>query len=136
MLKITDLGKLVTNMLAENFSEIVDVSFTAGMESSLDKVEEGEVRWEKVLSDFYPRFEEQLKAASESIAKIEIEPEKTGEECPLCGGELVIKEGRYGKFIACSNFPTCNYTKNIEIAAIRQVPDMWFRTSVSPFQEV
>ena len=122
MLKITDLGKLVTNMLAENFSEIVDVSFTAGMESSLDKVEEGEVKWEKVLSDFYPRFEEQLKAASESIAKIEIEPEKTGEECPLCGGELVIKEGRYGKFIACSNFPTCNYTKNIEIAAKGKCP--------------
>ncbi|MCR4689449.1 MAG: type I DNA topoisomerase [Saccharofermentans sp.] len=121
-IKITDLGKLVTNMLSDNFSEIVDVKFTAGMEASLDKVEEGGEEWENILSDFYPEFDKQLKAAQDSIAKIEIVPEKTGEMCPLCGKELVIKDGRYGKFIACSNFPTCNFTKNIEVQAKGKCP--------------
>ena len=122
LLKITDLGKLVTNMLSDNFSEIVDVKFTADMESSLDKVEEGSVEWEKVLSDFYPGFERKIQAAADSIEKIEIVPEKTGETCPLCGNDLVIKDGRYGKFIACSNFPTCNFTKNIEVQAKGKCP--------------
>ena len=121
-LLITELGKLVTNMLSENFSEIVDVSFTADMESNLDKVEEGSVKWEKVLSDFYPEFAEQVKSAQNSIEKIEIVPEKTGEKCPKCGSELVYKEGRYGKFVACSNFPQCDFTKNIEIQAKGKCP--------------
>ena len=109
-------------MLSENFSEIVDVSFTADMESNLDKVEEGSVKWEKVLSDFYPEFAEQVKSAQNSIEKIEIVPEKTGEKCPKCGSELVYKEGRYGKFVACSNFPQCDFTKNIEIQAKGKCP--------------
>ncbi len=121
-LLITELGKLVTNMLSENFSEIVDVSFTADMESNLDRVEEGSVKWEKVLSDFYPEFAEQIKSAQNSIEKIEIVPEKTGEKCPKCGSDLVYKEGRYGKFVACSNFPQCDFTKNIEIQAKGRCP--------------
>ena len=121
-LLITELGKLVTNMLSENFSEIVDVRFTADMESSLDKVEEGSVKWEKVLSDFYPEFASQVKSAQESIEKVEIVPEKTGETCPKCGSELVYKEGRYGKFIACTQFPSCDFTKNIEVQAKGKCP--------------
>ena len=117
LLQITDLGKIVTNMLSENFSEIVDLSFTAEMENKLDEVEEGKEEWEDVLEKFYPEFNSQIKAAQESIDKITFEPEKTGEVCPQCGGELVYKEGRYGKFVACSNFPECNYTKNIVVYA-------------------
>ena len=104
-------------MLSENFSEIVDLSFTADMENKLDEVEEGKEEWEHVLNVFYPKFNTQIKAAQESIDKITFEPEKTGEVCPQCGAELVYKEGRYGKFIACSNFPECNYTKNIVVYA-------------------
>ena len=122
MLLITDLGKIVTNLLSENFSEIVDVSFTAGMEDRLDKVEEGNDDWVKVLEDFYPEFDSQVKAAKDSIEKVTFEPEKTGETCPLCGGELLFKEGRYGKFIACENFPECKYTKNIEVQAKGKCP--------------
>jgi len=122
MLLITDLGKIVTNLLSDNFSEIVDVSFTAGMEDRLDKVEEGSEEWDKVLSDFYPEFNAQVKAANDSIEKVTFEPEKTGETCPLCGGDLLFKEGRYGKFIACENFPECKYTKNIEVAAKGKCP--------------
>ncbi len=121
-LLITELGKLVTNLLSENFSEIVDVSFTAAMEGSLDKVEEGTVKWEKVLKDFYPEFASQVKTALDSIEKVEIVPEKTGETCPKCGGELVYKEGRYGKFVACTNFPQCDFTKNIETQAKGKCP--------------
>ncbi|WP_034442673.1 type I DNA topoisomerase [Butyrivibrio sp. AE2032] len=117
LLLITDLGKIVTNMLSENFSEIVDLSFTAEMETKLDEVEEGKEEWEHVLDGFYPGFNSQVKAAQESIDKITFEPEKTGEVCPQCGGELLYKEGRYGKFIACTNFPECNYTQNIVVYA-------------------
>ena len=122
LLQITDLGKIVTNMLSENFSEIVDLSFTADMETKLDEVEEGKEEWEHVLDAFYPEFNTQIKAAQESIDKITFEPEKTGETCPQCGSELVYKEGRYGKFIACSNFPECNYTKNIVVYAKGKCP--------------
>ena len=93
------------------------------MEDRLDKVEEGKEQWDKVLEDFYPEFDSQVKSAKESIEKVTFEPEKTGETCPLCGGELLFKEGRYGKFIACENFPECKYTKNIEVAAKGKCPN-------------
>lgn len=122
-LLITELGKLVTNMLESNFNQIVDVSFTAAMEEKLDTVETGDVNWVKVLSDFYPGFHDQVQKAGDSIEKVKIESEKTGEKCPECGeGDLVIKEGRNGKFIACSCFPKCTYTRNIEIQAKGKCP--------------
>ena len=121
-LLITDLGKLVTDMLEENFNEIVDVSFTAGMESKLDNVETGEKDWVELLKDFYPDFHEKIKHADQSIEKIKIEDVKTGEQCPECGGDLVIKDGRNGKFIACSNYPDCKYTRNIEVQAKGKCP--------------
>jgi len=122
-IKITPLGKVVTDMLRTNFKEIVDVSFTADMEKQLDEIETGNKDWVAVLSDFYPPFHKQIKEAAESIQKIKIESEKTGEICPECGqGELVIKQGRYGKFIACSRFPECNYTKNIEVTVKGKCP--------------
>ena len=116
-LKITDLGRIVTNLLSENFSEIVDVKFTAEMEEDLDEIESGKKIWTNVVDEFYPSFHEQVENAMDTVEKVVIEPVKTGEECPLCGADLVMKDGKYGQFIACSNFPTCKYTKNVEVKA-------------------
>ena len=116
-LKITELGRIVTNLLSDNFSEIVDVKFTAGMEEALDDIESGKKEWTNVVDEFYPSFHEQVEKAMDTVEKVVIEPVKTGEECPLCGAELVMKDGKYGQFIACSNFPTCKFTKNVEVKA-------------------
>lgn len=122
-LLITPLGKLVTSMLNENFSYIVDVSFTAGMESKLDEIESGDKKWVDVLSDFYPSFHNDIKSATSAIEKVKIEEEKLNEKCPDCeSGELVIKEGKFGRFIACSTYPTCKYTRNIEVQAKGSCP--------------
>jgi len=112
----TELGMVVSTLLSANFDNIVDVTFTAKMEEMLDEIELGKKDWVTVLSEFYPAFHEQIVKAMEEVKKVEMKEEKTGEKCPLCGeGELLIKEGRYGKFVACSNFPECKYTKNIEV---------------------
>lgn len=119
----TELGMVVTKLLSANFQNIVDVTFTAQMEEMLDEIELGKKDWVSVLSDFYPVFHEQVLKAQAEVEKIEMKQEKTGEMCPQCGeGELLIKEGRFGKFVACSNFPTCKYTKNLEIAAKGNCP--------------
>ena len=110
----TDLGILVTDLLEENFRNIVDTDFTAQMEDKLDDVEAGKEDWVKVLSDFYGPFHEQIETAKTSIEKIEIPDEPTGHSCPECKeGELVIRMGRYGKFIACDRYPDCKYTETI-----------------------
>jgi len=112
----TELGMVVSKLLSVNFNNIVDVTFTAQMEGMLDEIELGKKNWVTVLSEFYPAFHEQIVRAMEDVEKVEMTQEKTGEICPLCGvGELMIKEGRYGKFVACSLFPECKYTKNLEV---------------------
>ena len=118
----TELGKVVTALLSDNFTEIVDVSFTADMESKLDEIEVGNKDWVKVLSDFYPSFHELIVKAGSSVSKVKMEEKKTGETCPDCGADLVVKEGRFGQFIACSNFPECKYTRNIEITVKGSCP--------------
>ena len=118
----TELGKVVTALLSDNFAEIVDVSFTADMESKLDEIEVGNKDWVKVLSDFYPSFHELILKAGSSVSKVKMEEKKTGETCPDCGADLVVKEGRFGQFIACSNFPECKYTRNIEITVKGSCP--------------
>jgi DNA topoisomerase-1 len=119
----TDLGMIVSKLLSENFENIVDVAFTAHMEGMLDEIELGQKEWVAVLSDFYPPFHEQVLRASADVAKVEMKQEQTGEMCPLClTGELLIKEGRFGKFVACSHFPECKYTKNLEIVAKGNCP--------------
>ena len=111
----TELGSIVTTLLEENFKDIVDVEFTAQMENELDNVELGKKEWVEVLSSFYPGFHEKIEKASEAVERVKMKEEKTGEKCPQCGtGDLVIKLGRYGKFVACSSFPDCNYSKNIQ----------------------
>lgn len=122
-LRPTELGVTVTELLEENFPEIVDVDFTAKMEDRLDEVEAGDQSWQEVLEDFYPPFHEQIEKAGKTIEKMVIPDEPTGEKCPACGeGDLMIKNGRYGKFIACSRYPDCSYTQNIEEIAPGKCP--------------
>ena len=83
------------------------------MENNLDKIEESDVEWKKLLKDFYNTFNELLKKAENSNKDFEIKDKPTGEKCPECGGDLLFKKGRNGDFIGCSNFPTCTFTKNI-----------------------
>jgi len=105
----TDIGIEVTDKLQECFSHIINVEYTANMESDLDKIADGKKVWYKTLEEFYNDFEPALKEAFEKLEKKE--PEKVGEDCPNCGHPLVIRKGRYGEFVACSNFPTCKYIK-------------------------
>ena len=105
----TEIGIEVTDKLQESFSDIINVEYTANMETDLDKIAEGNVNYVKVLDDFYKKFEPSVKEAFEKLEKKE--PEKTGEDCPNCGSPLVIRKGRYGQFTACSNYPTCKYIK-------------------------
>lgn len=111
-LKPTELGVLINDILEKNFDKIVNVDFTATMESNLDKVEEGEVSWIKIIDEFYTPFKDILKKAEESIEKIDL-TEMTDEKCEKCDEFLVIKHGRFGKFLACSNYPECSYTRSI-----------------------
>jgi DNA topoisomerase I len=107
----TETGFLVNDLLVEYFSEIVNTGFTVKMENDLDEVADGHRKWVDVVGDFYQRFEPQLKKAQELIPVSKAELEKVGRECPECGHDLVIRWGRYGKFISCSNFPTCRHTE-------------------------
>lgn len=109
----TELGEIVNNLIVEFFPDIVDVKFTADMESKLDEVEEGKQQWQKVIDEFYKTFEKELAKAETEIEKIQIKDEPAGFDCDLCGHPMVIKLGRYGKFYACSNFPECHNTKAI-----------------------
>lgn len=111
----TELGEIVTDLLIEYFNNIVNVEFTANMESNLDEIENGNAKWRDVVDKFYSPLEELIKVAEEKIAKISIdEPvEVTDIPCDKCGENMVIKHGRYGKFLACPNYPECKNTKPI-----------------------
>ncbi|MGG0718844.1 type I DNA topoisomerase [Robertmurraya massiliosenegalensis] len=109
----TELGEIVLQLIMEFFPEILDVEFTAKMEQDLDYVEEGKTKWVKIIDDFYQGFEKQLEKAEKEMAEVEIKDEPAGEDCTECGSPMVYKMGRYGKFMACSNFPDCRNTKPI-----------------------
>ncbi|UOE92851.1 type I DNA topoisomerase [Alkalihalobacillus sp. LMS39] len=109
----TELGEIVIELISEFFSEILDVEFTAKMENDLDSVEEGEKNWIQIIDHFYHEFEKQVKHAEEEMEEVEIKDEPAGESCEKCGHDMVYKMGRYGKFMACSNFPDCRNTKAI-----------------------
>lgn len=108
----TEQGTLTVEKLDEFFSDIINVTYTADMETQLDEIAEGKAEEVSTLRDFYDKFQPLLDHAYENMEKIE--PEKVGETCPECGGELVYRIGRYGKFISCGNFPKCRYTRQIE----------------------
>jgi DNA topoisomerase-1 len=107
----TELGFIVNDLLVKHFGEIVDLNFTARMEENLDRIASGEREWVPLLRGFYDRFEGQLEQAREEMKKVELAPEPAGIDCEKCGSPMVIKMGRYGKFIACSNYPECKNTK-------------------------
>jgi len=106
----TELGKIVNQFMISNFSDIVNVDFTAKMEENLDKVEEGSVDWKTLLKEFYDSFSETVKQA-ETISKIEMPVEVSDVVCEICGRNMVIKNGRFGRFLACPGFPECKNTK-------------------------
>ena len=109
----TELGEIVNSLIIEFFPDIVDVKFTAEIESKLDEVEIGKEEWQKVIDQFYKPFEKEVIKAEEQMEKIQIKDEPAGFDCDVCGHPMVIKLGRYGKFYACSNFPDCHNTKAI-----------------------
>ena len=111
----TQLGLIVTDLLVEHFSNIVDVDFTADMEEKLDQVASDAVDWLQILHSFYGPFSSTLNAAEQSIAKVEIAPELAGEDCEECGKPMLIKHGRFGKFLACSGFPECRNSRSIVV---------------------
>lgn len=105
----TEIGIEITDKLQEFFSHLINVKYTADMETDLDKIAEGKINWVKILKDFYQEFEPSVLKAFEAMPRKEAEG--TGETCPECGNPLVYRKGKYGKFIACSNFPKCKYIK-------------------------
>lgn len=107
----TELGILVLDLLKKYFPNIVDKDFTAKMETQLDEVEAGNASWKNLIMDFYEPFMKELKVAEDEIGHIELEDEVTDEICEKCGSNMVIKHGRFGKFLACPNFPNCRNTK-------------------------
>ncbi|MDL2225802.1 type I DNA topoisomerase [Eubacteriales bacterium OttesenSCG-928-M02] len=109
-LSATPLGFVVTDLLKEHFTDIVDEEFTAGMEDTLDEIEEGQ-DWHKVVEEFYGPFSEKLELAETNIPRVELPEEVTDIPCEKCGAMMVVKTGRYGKFLACPNYPECKNTK-------------------------
>ncbi|MFO8053020.1 MAG: type I DNA topoisomerase [Candidatus Omnitrophota bacterium] len=106
----TDLGIKVADFLIKHFKKIMDYGFTASMETKLDKVEEGKVVWSQILKNFYPDFQKQVEKVSKTIKKEVVYSDKN---CPRCGGRLVVKWSRKGKFLSCENFPSCRYAESI-----------------------
>ena len=107
----TELGEIVYEILKGYFDDVINVDFTANLEKELDLVEDGEIPWKDVLRNFYPGFEKLVETAEEEVSKIEIKDEETDIPCEKCGRNMVIKMGRYGKFLACPGFPDCRNTK-------------------------
>jgi len=107
----TELGEIVNEIMAEHFENIVDVDFTARMENALDSVELGEEQWKNIVREFYPPFAEKIQDAEEKIGDIEVKDEETDILCEQCGRNMVIKFGRFGKFLACPGFPECRNAK-------------------------
>ena len=109
----TELGMIVTTLMEEHFTDIVDAEFTANMEEKLDSVEEGNKEWKDVISEFYTPFAKTLSDAEEAIGKIEVQDEVSDVPCDKCGRMMVYKQGRFGKFLACPGYPECRNTKSI-----------------------
>ena len=107
-----DIGIAVSDILVENFPQIVDYDFTAKMEENLDEIAEGKLKWQPVLKEFYDPFAKNLTEKMESVKKADLQ-EETDEKCPKCGQNLMIKMGRFGKFMACKGYPECKFTRPI-----------------------
>ena len=109
----TELGYIVTDVLKENFEDIVDVEFTAHMEDDIENVANGDIEWKNMIRDFYGPFKRTLDEAEKKIGNIEIKDEVSDVVCDKCGRMMVYKQGKFGKFLACPGFPECRNTKAI-----------------------
>ncbi len=109
----TEMAFTVTETLEKNFANIVDINFTARMEEKLDEIAEKGEDWEKLLSDFYIRFMKQIEDGKQNIVSLKL-AKPLGRECPKCGEELLLRSGRFGNFVACSGFPKCKYTEQVD----------------------
>ena len=111
----TPLGEVVNGLMMEHFQNVINVEFTAGMEAELDEVEEGKIYWKRVLEEFYKGFHQEMEEAEEALkdVRLKVPDEVTEEKCDLCGRNLVVKSGRFGKFLACPGYPECKFTKPI-----------------------
>ncbi|MCL2664530.1 MAG: type I DNA topoisomerase [Defluviitaleaceae bacterium] len=109
----TELGEVVNKLMVGNFEDVIDTGFTASMEDDLDRVEAGEIFWKDIIRSFYPDLEEKVKHVAETIEHVEIRDEVTDVPCDKCGRMMVIKMGRYGRFLACPGFPDCMSTKTL-----------------------
>ncbi len=121
--KPTELGTVVNDLLVEHFNGIISIEFTANMEDELDKIANEGLNWVHVVRDFYTPFESDLTKASQSMEKVELAPEQVEETCPNCNQPLIIKTGRYGKFLACPKYPDCRFTKSFEIKTGARCPE-------------
>ncbi len=108
------MGELVNDLLVEYFPDVMSVDFTARLEGQLDEIAAGNP-WVPVIDEFYQQFAQRLEVADEAIERVEVrsEPEPVGRDCPVCSNPLVYREGRFGRFIGCSNFPKCRHTEQI-----------------------
>ena len=113
-IKSTDLGRVAVDYLMKHFENIMNIGFTAEMEDKLDDIELGDTEWQKVIANFYGGFEKEVRAASLNGEKSKVPDEESDEVCEKCGSKMVIKTGKFGKFLACPNFPTCKNTRKIE----------------------
>ena len=113
-LRATDLGRLVNDLLVAHFPDVFDIDFTASMEKKLDQVEEGEVDWRQLLEEFYGPFKKTLEEAREKMRDVKRLAIPSGVKCETCGGEMVIKWGKNGEFLACSNYPECTNTMDFD----------------------
>ncbi|MFZ5924524.1 MAG: type I DNA topoisomerase [Bacillota bacterium] len=107
----TQLGFVVVDLLKQVYPKVVDVAFTAGMESQLDEIAQGKLDWVKVLDEFYLPFQETVNAAEEGMGRVKIPEEVTDETCPKCGRHLVVRHGKFGTFLGCQGYPECTFTK-------------------------
>jgi DNA topoisomerase-1 len=119
----TDLGFATNDLLVQHFPDIINVQFTAKMEDELDDIAGNERKWPSVISDFYAPFEKDLQEAVQTAEKVKLPDEKTGEMCPKCGKPLVVKTGRFGKFVACSGYPECKYTQSYQLKTGAKCPE-------------
>ncbi|OGO00516.1 MAG: DNA topoisomerase I [Chloroflexi bacterium RBG_13_51_52] len=119
----TELGFATNDLLVQHFPDIINIKFTADMESELDDIASNERKWPSVIKDFYTPFEKDYQKAVETAEKVKLADEPTGDPCPKCGKPLVIKTGRFGKFVACSGYPECKYTQSFQVKVGAKCPE-------------
>ncbi|MHB8104783.1 MAG: DNA topoisomerase, partial [Dehalococcoidales bacterium] len=120
--KPTELGMVTNDLLVQHFPDIINIQFTAEMEKELDDIASNERKWPSVIQDFYTPFEKDYEKAVQTAEKVKLADEPTGDMCPKCGKPLLIKTGRFGKFVACSGYPECKYTQSFQIKVGAKCP--------------